>query len=168
MLDLKFVIKELHKSVFTGLLSRHMQYGLNNHQPRDLFKHWVNVVSQSQLSSHTDCILIQWAWVKKMMSQMKPEFIKISLKRFMRLWSCEKVMGSCTAIKCCCFVWNLHERVIIFELACLKKKKEEKEDETTFGLLATFWCDTFAKLFCTTMSLVGHEHTWRLMIDMLS
>ena len=41
-----------------------------------------------------------------------------------------------------------------FELACLK----EKEEETDFGCLATFWFGTFLMFYCTIRSLAGHEN----------
>jgi len=44
-----------------------------------------------------------------------------------------------------------------FELACLKKKKEEKH----FGHLATFWFNTFVMLLSATGCVVHHENTQR-------
>ena len=42
----------------------------------------------------------------------------------------------------------------------LCSKRDEKE-ETQFGHFAAFWFGTFAKLFCATRGLVGHENARR-------
>ena len=70
----------------------------------------------------------------------------------MRLQSCEKVMGWCTA-QCNMLLFcmkTIMKESYNFELACLKKKKRERS-------LVTFWFSAFAMLFCTTRHVVGHE-----------
>jgi len=49
-----------------------------------------------------------------------------------------------------------------FELARLKKKKEERiKKEKHFGRLVTFWFGTFAMPFSATGCVVRHENTRR-------
>ena len=84
----------------------------------------------------------------------------------MRLRSCQKAMGSCTAqCKMLLFCANTVVRESAkFELARLKKEgeeEEEEEEENHFGGLATFWCGTFATVIHDTGSLLGQENTRR-------
>ena len=55
----------------------------------------------------------------------------------MRLQSCEKVMGWCTA-QC---------EMLLF---CVKTVVKEEEEEKQFGRLTTFWFDTFVMFFRPT------------------
>ena len=67
----------------------------------------------------------------------------------------QKAMGWCTA-QCKTLLFcakTIMKESRNFEVARLKKKKEEKH----FGHLATFWFDTFVMLFCPTRHVVGHE-----------
>ena len=79
--------KSKNVCLHTSFLSRCMQHGLKNHQPRHLFKHWVNWQSQlpclhaywpysnSVIFSNEYILLLSalctYVQVKKMVSQMK-------------------------------------------------------------------------------------------------
>ena len=71
------------------------------------------------------------------------------LNRLVRLQSCEKAMGWCTAL---CKMLLFSVKTILkeshsFELARLKKKKKERK---LIGCLATLWFGTFMMLFHAT------------------
>ena len=85
-----------------------------------------------------------------------------SFKHLVRLQSCQKAMGLCTAhCQMLLFCANTVVRESAkFELVHLKKEEEE-EEETDFGGLTTFWCGTFATVFHDTGSLLGQENTRR-------
>ena len=64
------------------------------------------------------------------------------LNRIVRLQSCEKAMGWCTA-QCKMLLFRAKTNVnesCSFELACLKEKKMKKEEEEEENILAV-WCD---------------------------
>ena len=77
---------------------------------------------------------------------------------FVRLQSCEKAMGWCTA-QCKILLLCGKQSSRNFELAWLKKKKEKH-----FGCLATFWFGTLVMLFRATRCLAGDENTPRWMV----
>ena len=64
--------------------------------------------------------------------------------------------GSLLSEKCCCFAKTIVKESRKFELARLKKKKENH-----FGRLATFWFGSFAMHFSATGCVVHHENTRR-------
>ena len=84
---------------------------------------------------------------------------------YMRLQTCENVMGWCTAVRCCFFAWKQFWKSYSFELAHLKKRKKKKEKKKErkkerkkekerkeekqkyYGYLVTFWFST-SQCFC--------------------
>jgi len=69
-----------------------------------------------------------------------------------KLQSCEKAMGWCTA-QC---KMPLSRS---FELAHLKKKKKKETKIKNFGRLVSFWFSTFLMLFYASGHVVHHENT---------
>ena len=85
-------------------------------------------------------------------------------KHLVRLRSCQKAMGSCTAQ---CKMLLLCANTIVresakFDLARLKKEEEEEKPFWRFG---DFWCSTFATVFHDTRSLLGQGNTRRWIVS---
>ena len=131
------------------------------------FKHTNSISNSTILSNNYNwllsdlcaCVHVKKKW------RCKGSHSVSSSNRLVRLQTCKKAMGWCTA------QWKMLlfcAKTIVkesrkFELARLKKKKKKKKKkkEKHFGRLATFWFGTFAMLFSANGCVVHHENTWK-------
>ena len=162
-------LSQSSKSAITGFLCS-IGWMKNQLPDQAFFKHspHTNSISNSAilrnnyislLSDLCACVHIKKKWHRKGSHSSSVS----GLNRLVRLQTCKKAMGWCTA------QWKMLlfcAKTIVkesckFELAYLQKKKKK---EKHFGCLATFWFSTFTTLFSATGCIVRHKNTWRWMV----